>query len=60
MEFSEYNQLKSQRQFAPKCSFFCIKVGLLDSILLEYPDKYHNNYGICQDILKEHCPRGLL
>ena len=42
MEFSEYNQLKSQRQFAPKCSFFCIKVGLLDSVLLEYPDKYHN------------------
>ena len=40
MEFSEYNRLTSQRQFAPKCSFLISRP--LDIVLSEFPDKSHN------------------
>ena len=40
MEFSEYNRLTSQRQFAPKCSFLVSRP--LGHVLSEHPDKSHN------------------
>ena len=41
MEFSKFNQLTSQRQFAPKYSFLDIVLSEYQNIS-EYPDKSHN------------------
>ena len=39
--FASITGLRSQRQFAPKCSFLAI-CPFLDIVLSEYPDKSHN------------------
>ena len=41
--------LRSQRQFAPKCSFW--QVALLYIVLSEYPDKTHNFYDVITLVL---------
>ena len=41
MEFSEYNWAKISETICPEMAIFG-KLGLLDIVLSEYPDKSHN------------------